>query len=97
MVRANHNSGFSSALFIVLLLAAQFSAAVHAFEHDIGAAQGNLCQTCVTAAQLGTACMDSHAAMAIEPPRPSHNTVCFTGSRTTHVIAVRQRGPPAPL
>ena len=97
MVRANHNSGFSSALFIVLLLAAQFSAAVHAFEHDIGAAQGNLCQTCVTAAQLGTACMDSHAGMAIEPPRPSYDAACLSGSRTTHVIAVRQRGPPAPL
>lgn len=80
-----------------LLVGAQVGALAHAFEHDPGTPQFNLCAACVTVAQLGAAAVNapqdlvldhSHAvAQHVEPFSP------VLADRAT----ARQRGPPANL
>jgi hypothetical protein len=97
MPRFHRNPALALPLLIWLLLAAQFSTAVHAFEHDLGNPQGTVCKTCVAAAQLGTACIDTHIAITIKKPRASTAPCRVAGICTSPSIAVRQRGPPTSL
>ena len=80
-----------------LLVGAQVGAVAHAFEHDPGTAQFNLCAACVTVAQLGAAAVSApqnrvlghqhDAAQHVEPWSPA------PAGRTTPY----QRGPPTIL
>jgi len=80
-----------------LLIAAQWGALVHAFEHEAGKSQAQVCTTCVAASQLGFACID----MSIIPNAPLSNSVRHTDSTgkidSHHIPAARQRGPPTTL
>ena len=84
-------------LLAVLLIAGQAGAALHAFEHDPGAPQIKVCSTCITAAQLGAASVDSPVARDLEPPSASYSSVTVAACHSRHVLVARQRGPPAPL
>jgi hypothetical protein len=82
-------------ILVGLLIGAQIGAAVHAFEHDLSAAQTKVCSTCITAAQLGTGAIASP--MICELTAQHYEKLCsdeFT-FRSTSTVAVRQRGPPA--
>jgi hypothetical protein len=84
-------------LLAALLLSAQFGSLLHAFEHDPGAPQGKVCSTCATASQLSSACVDTHADHTIVPAGGHYLVEHDTGSISTGVIFVHQRGPPPPL
>jgi len=84
-------------LLAVLLVAAQFGAALHAFEHDIGALQGKVCSTCVTAAQLGTAAIDDPEVHAARPAITIFPAVATLSGQSRRLLVARQRAPPATL
>ena len=77
------------------LLSAHFTTALHAFEHDLDAPDGKVCLVCITAAQLGAACVDTNEPAASESPGFVVNSVFATLFSSTHIVTVRQRGPPA--
>lgn len=79
------------------LVAAQWGALAHAFEHDVGTPQSQVCATCVAASQLGFACIDTPVPMQMARPYPVQNTGHAKGTDSIHVLVVRQRGPPSPL
>lgn len=82
---------------IVLLVVAQFGAAVHAFEHDLDTPQVKVCGTCITAAQLGTACTGSlfECNLAIVPHE--HVDVFEPSLLSVARLCPQSRGPPSPL
>ncbi len=83
-------------MLATFLVAAQWGALVHAFEHDVGTPQNPVCMTCVAASQLGLACIDT--SMNIEP-LPSYAVPNFDAAESVqsiHAPAARQRGPPSP-
>jgi len=79
----------------LLLLGAQFGALAHAFEHDAGAQQDNVCSTCASASQLASACVDSHFPEELEPPPSGFVANLIPGSRSALALVARQCGPPA--
>ena len=80
-----------------LLVAAQWGALVHAFEHEAGKPLAQVCTTCVAASQLGFACID----MAPIPDAPLSYSVQTAASAdeidSLQIPAARQRGPPITL
>ena len=84
-------------LLASVLIAAQWGALVHAFEHDIGAPQSQVCTTCVAASQLGFACIDTSAPMESMPPYLVQHADFVKDFQSTHALVARQRGPPTPL
>lgn len=82
-------------VLVGLLIAAQIGAAVHAFEHDLGAPQTKVCGTCITAAQLGTGNIASPVDCELAA---QHYEIHCNDEFSFHSIptlTVRQRGPPA--
>lgn len=97
MIRSRGEPGlFPGLLLAALLVGAQFAMVVHAFEHDVGAPQGKVCSTCLTAAQLGAASLDSPVATEIRPLPVAWVTAAVCGWTSRHVLTARQRGPPEP-
>lgn len=84
-------------LLAASLIVAQWGALVHAFEHEAGAPQNQVCKTCVAASQLGAACLDTSL--------PTERLACYAepnvdsaaGIKSHHSLVARQRGPPSPL
>lgn len=81
-------------LLALMLVAAQFSAAMHAYAHDPGAPQTKTCSTCATVAQLGVGAVDNTPELAL--PR---TTLIYPNPRDLDPApasrpAQRQRGPP---
>jgi hypothetical protein len=81
-------------LLAALLVGAQLSVAVHAFEHDLGAPQGKVCSTCATAAQLGAASVDHPAVEGPQRVLTTHRPVADITGTSLDIPAARQRGPP---
>ena len=78
-----------------LLIGAQGALALHAFEHEPGAPQGKVCDTCVTASQLAAAGVDMPAGDTLEPAEQPFIPTAFRGFESVHTATVRQRGPPS--
>jgi hypothetical protein len=81
-------------LLAVLLVGAQLSVTVHAFEHDPGAPQGKVCSTCATAAQLGAASVDHPAAEGPQGTSIPHRPVAVITRTGLDIPVACQRGPP---
>jgi len=84
-------------LMAAFLIAGQWSTLVHAFEHEAGTPQSQVCATCVAASQLGCACIDTAGDM---PPAPSYAIMIAATEKefkSVHTLVARQRGPPTPL
>lgn len=79
----------------VLVIAAQGTLALHAFEHDPGAPQGKVCATCVTASQLAAGSVDGQVGESLAPARPIFIPAAHRGFGSRHAAPVRQRGPPS--
>ena len=77
------------------LVAAYFATALHAFEHDLDTVDANVCLACISTADLGAACVDTNPPVPVEPPGFVIGRVCIATFSRTHVVAVRERGPPA--
>ena len=84
-------------LLATILVAAQWGALVHAFEHDIGTPQSQVCTTCVAASQLGFACIDTSVPMESMPSYQVLHADFVKKIQSTHTLVARQRGPPTPL
>ena len=84
--------------FIVLLLiAAQTSAVVHAYEHNPGKSQDLTCSACVTAANLLSGCVDNGATLDLETYLNTHFAEQHVPLNSTELCIARQRGPPISL
>lgn len=98
MIRSARNPGpLPTLLLCALLVGAHCAAALHAFEHDFGIAQGKVCSTCIAAAHLGAAAVDTTIPERLEPTAVFPGPSAITAFRSRPVPAARQRGPPAPL
>jgi len=82
---------------IALLVAAQFGAAVHAFEHDLDTPQVKVCGTCVVVSQLGTACAGETPPLELSAAPHVFVTVARTEYASRGLRSPRQRGPPTIL
>ena len=92
------NRGLAANLLLALLLvAAQTTALAHAYEHEIGNNQNQVCTDCVTASQLASACVDNPATAEISAFISPLNRQEFSRSVSIFAIVVRQRGPPGTL
>jgi hypothetical protein len=94
MTRAFARQRWLPAFCVALLLLGQAGAALHAFEHDIGAPQGKPCSSCVTAAQLGTASTDGNAPDALPPASSPLDASPVSVLGPGDTVCVRSRGPP---
>jgi len=81
----------------VVLIAAQSVASTHAFEHETGSAQNQVCTTCVAASQLGAATVDTGAINTATDATHVHVEASVCQFDSIHTLTARQRGPPAPL
>lgn len=84
----------ANAMLAVFLIAAQWGAVVHAFEHEAGTPLNQVCTTCVAASNLSAACIDSPT-MVVAAPAYSVIDVTVNAEFTSrHSLTTRQRGPP---
>jgi len=91
------NKAALNLILAIFLIAAQSLVSAHEFEHDAGSSQNPVCTTCVAASQLGTACVDNHTCFQIADLEFAFDSTTVTGIRSTHALAVRQRGPPSSI
>jgi hypothetical protein len=80
-----------------LLVAAQWGAMLHAFEHEAGKPLSQVCTTCVAASQLGFACIDTPPTVEAPACYAVQNTDTTDERDSLEVPAARQRGPPISL
>ena len=80
-----------------ILVAAQWGAMVHAFEHEAGKPPAQVCKICVAASQLGFACVDNPATTEASARYPVQAIDTVDGLDSLHVPVARQRGPPKSL
>jgi len=97
-----HFPGFISRLTQHLLLAAflvaaQWGALVHTFEHDAGKPQSQVCACCVAASQLGFACIDTPLTATSLQKYSVLNPDSAQVIDSLHSLVARQRGPPSPF
>lgn len=81
-------------LLALLLLAGQFAAIAHAFEHELGATQSQACASCITVAQLGAASLDQPVEVSLPPATFDFVITANSTFASTDLPAARQRGPP---
>ncbi len=80
-----------------ILIAAQWGALMHAFEHDAGKPKTQACATCVAASQLGFASIDTSTITEGTPSYWLLNTEPANEFHSLYVPVARQRGPPITL
>lgn len=93
-VPRNNSRLIQNLVLAIFLVGAQWGVLVHAFEHDAGSPQNQVCTTCVAASQLGFACIDTPVMMEVAQPNHVQNTEHAKGIHSVHVLVARQRGPP---
>lgn len=86
---------FANLLLAAFLVAAQWGALAHAFEHKAGTPQKQVCATCIAASQLGFACIDTQLNAEPLPSYPVLNTDSTEETKSRHTLTARQRGPPS--
>jgi hypothetical protein len=98
MLRIQDKARFAPSLALALLLvAAQSVAVVHVLAHDTATPQNQVCTTCVAASQLASACVDHAAEHQVEQFVARFCSTQQSTFDSIHVLAARQRGPPASL
>lgn len=80
----------------IVLVAAHIAAAVHGFDHDPAGAQAKPCALCITAAQLGSACVDSGSPTEIEAAGYRFEGDVPVVFASLKRLPPRQRAPPPP-
>ncbi len=79
----------------LVLVAAQYLTAMHDLQHDSGAAQSQVCTTCVAASQLGAAAVDIGSVPTTTATFNVFNTAIAAPFYSSENLAPRPRGPPA--
>ena len=86
-----------SAVLAVVLLIAQTGALAHAYEHDPGSPQDQVCSTCIAGQVLGSACVDSSPYFDGDTYRSQSGDNYVPAIASIHIPLARQRAPPTPL
>lgn len=85
----------AAALLVMLLVITQTAAIAHAYEHDPGAPQDQLCAFCVAASHVLTGCADSGLDTGATLLARFFGAVPVPLGRGLAALSARQRGPPA--
>lgn len=86
-----------SALLAIIFLAAQTGALAHAYEHDPGSPQAQVCSACIAGHSLGSACVESNAHMEFRQHNAGVSIKVAPAPDTIHLPLARQRAPPTRL
>ena len=89
----NHLGVFLAIIFI----AAQTGALAHAYEHDPGSPQVQVCSICIGGHSLGSACVASTVHVDIQHFNLGVSIERTSVPGTIHLPHARQREPPTPL
>lgn len=79
----------------LLLVVAQTIALAHAYQHEAGSPQQQICSSCVSASQLSSACIDSGETLEITASPAELIATAQTVPVSRHTLVTRQRGPPS--
>ncbi len=96
IVRQNSKRSLSVLLAIVFL-AAQIGALAHAYEHDLGRPQAQVCSTCIAGHSLSSACVGSVAHIEFQQYNAGVSIERTPVPNTIHLPLARQRAPPTLL
>jgi hypothetical protein len=96
MRRAEINKRLST-LLAALLLFAQAGALAHAYEHDPGSPQSQICSTCIAAHAVSSACVDTSHGCDLPVYRAESYAAIAVLLRGADLPHARQRAPPTPL
>jgi len=86
-----------SVLLAILFLAAQTGALAHAYEHDPGGPQAQLCSICIAGHSLSSACVASTVHIEFQHGNAGVSIERTSVSGSIHLPLARQRAPPTPL
>ena len=84
-------------LLAIIFLAAQIGVLAHAFKHDPGSPQAQVCSICIAGHSLSSACAVSTAHIEFQHYNASVSIERTPVPDTIHVPLARQRAPPTPL
>ncbi len=96
IVRQNFKKPLS-VLLALIFLAAQTGALAHAYEHDLGRPQAQVCSTCIAGHSLSSACVGSVAHIDFQQYNAAVSIERTPVPNTIHLPLARQRAPPTPL
>ncbi len=86
-----------SVLLAIIFLAAQIGALAHAYEHNPGNPQTQVCSTCIAGHSLSSACVGSTAHIEFQQDNAGVSIERTPVPDTNHLPLARQRAPPTPL
>jgi len=86
-----------SVLLAIIFLAVQTGALAHAFEHDPGSPQAQVCSICIAGHSLSSACVASTVHIEYQHCSAGVNIDRTPVPNTIHLLLARQRAPPTPL
>jgi hypothetical protein len=86
----------ASLLLAIVVLIAQTGALVHAYEHDPGSPQTQVCATCIAGHAVGSACVDSMPHCRIQIDKPVAVFERISTANSIDLPLARQRAPPTP-
>jgi len=84
-------------LLAIIFFAAQTAALAHAYEHDPGSLQAQVCSTCIAGHSLSSACVASTVHIEFQHCNAGIIIERTPVADTIHVPYARQRAPPTPL
>ncbi len=86
-----------SVLLAIIFLAAQLGALAHAYEHELGRPQIQVCSTCIAGHSLSPACVGATAHIEFQQYNADVSIERTSVPNTIHLPLARQRAPPTPL
>ncbi len=86
-----------SVFLAIIFLAAQTGALAHAYEHDPGSPQAQVCSICIGGHSLSSACVASTVHIEFQHCNTGVSIERTPVPDTIHLPHARQRAPPTPL
>lgn len=86
-----------SFLLAIIFLTAQTGALAHAYEHEPGSLQAQVCSACIAGHSLNSACVASTAHIEFQQDNAGVSAERALVPHTIHLPLARQRAPPTPL
>jgi len=84
-------------LLAIIFFAAQIGALAHAYEHDPGGPQAQVCSICIAGHALDSACVVSTMHIELQHCNAGISTDRSDVPDVIHLPLARQRAPPTPL
>ncbi len=84
-------------LLAIIFFAAQIGALAHAYEHDLGRPQAQVCSTCIAGHSLSSACVGSVAHIEFQQYNAAVSIERTPVPDAIHLPLARQRAPRTPL